>query len=69
MREQLGLVGDLDDAAEIHHRDAMADMLDHGEIVRDEQIGEAVLALQVDQQVDDLRLDRDVERGDRLVAR
>ncbi|GAA0007739.1 hypothetical protein BRDID11002_77450 [Bradyrhizobium diazoefficiens] len=43
-------------------------MGDHGEVVRDEEIGEAVLALQVDQQIDHLRLDRDVERGDRLVA-
>ena len=43
-------------------------MLDHGEIVRDEQIREAELALQIDQQVDDLCLHRDVERRDRLVA-
>ena len=33
----------------------------------DEEIGEAELALQVAQQVDDLRADRDVERADRLV--
>ena len=59
---------DLDDLAEIHHRDAVADVLHHGEIVGDEQVGQAELALQVLQQVDDLRLDRDVERGDRLVA-
>ena len=38
------------------------------EIVRDEQIGEFELALQVLQQVDDLRLHRNVERRDRLVA-
>src|SRR4051812_17424809 len=66
--EQFGLVGDLDNAAEIHHRDAVADVGDDGEIVRDEEIGEAVLALQVDQQIDHLRLDRDVERRHRLVA-
>ena len=40
----------------------------HAEIVRDEQIGEAELVLQVLQQVDHLRLDRHVERRDRLVA-
>ena len=44
-------------------------MGDHGEIMRDEQIGEAVLALQVDQQVDHLGLDRHIERRHRLVAR
>jgi hypothetical protein len=43
-------------------------MLHDAEIVRDEEIGEAELALQILQQVDDLRLDRDVERRDRLVA-
>ena len=59
---------DLDDAAEIHHRDAVADVPHDREIVRDEQDREAELALQVAQQVEDLRLDRDVERGDRLVG-
>ena len=66
--EQRLLVGELDDAAEIHHRDAMADVLDHGEVVGDEQVGEFQFLLQVHQQVDDLRLDRHVERRYRLVA-
>ena len=66
--EQGALVGHLDDAAKIHHRDAMADVLDHGEVVGDEKVGELELLLQVDQQVDDLGLDRDVERRHRLVA-
>ena len=43
-------------------------MLDDGEVVADEQHREAEIALQVLQQVDDLRLDRDIERGHRLVA-
>ncbi len=38
------------------------------EIVADEDHGDAVLLLKVAQQVDDLRLDRDVERRNRLVA-
>ena len=45
-----------------------ADVLDHRQVVRDEQVGEAELLLQVLEQVDDLRLDRHVERRDRLVA-
>ena len=32
--EDGGLVGDLDNAAEIHHGDAMPDVLDHAEVVR-----------------------------------
>ena len=45
-----------------------ADVLDHRQVVRDEQVGEAELLLQVLEQVDHLRLDRHVERRHRLVA-
>ena len=38
------------------------------QVVGDEDVGEAEFALQVGQQVDDLRLDGHVERGHRLVA-
>ena len=58
----------LHDAAEIHDDDAVGDVFDDGEIVGDEEVGEAELALQIVQQVDDLRLDRHVERRDRLVG-
>ncbi len=54
-------------AAEIHHDDPVADVPDHVEIVGDEQHGEPEVALQPGEQIDDLRLDRDVERRDRLV--
>ena len=58
----------LDDAAEIHHRDALAEMPHDRQIVRDEQVGQAEALAQILEQIDDLRLDRDVERRDRLVA-
>ena len=57
-----------DDAAQIHDDDAIAEMLDHAEIVADEQIGEVQILPQVHEQVENLRLDRHVERRDRLVA-
>jgi hypothetical protein len=38
------------------------------QVVRDEQVGEIELRLEIFQQVQDLRLDRDVERGHGLVA-
>ena len=41
---------------------------DDREVVRDEEVGELELVLQVDEQVQDLGLDRDVERRDRLVG-
>src|SRR5690606_9922058 len=44
------------------------DMLDDREVVRDEQIAETALLLQIHEQVDHLRLDGHVERGYRLIA-
>ena len=43
-------------------------MLHDREVVRDEQVRDVALGLKVLEQVQDLRLDRDVERADRLVA-
>ena len=65
---QIGGRRELDDLAEVHHGDAVGDVLDDREIVRDEQVGEPAVALQILQQVDHLRLHRDVERRHRLVA-
>ncbi len=59
---------DLHDLAEIHHGDPVADPLHHRHVVRDEQVGEAQFRLEVEHQVHDLRLDRDVQRRDRLVG-
>ena len=41
--------------AEIHHRDPVGDVLHHGEIMRDEDVGKAEPVLQVAQQIEDLR--------------
>ena len=65
--QRLGVRG-LDDGAEIHHGDAVGDVLDHREVVRDENIGKPQPLLQVAQQIEDLRANGNVERGDRLVA-
>jgi len=65
--EECRLVGDLDDLAEIHYRDAVAELLDDGEVVGDEEIREAEFTLQVAEEIDHLRLHRDVERRGRLV--
>ena len=46
----------LDDPAQVHDGDVMADVAHHAQVVRDEDIGQAQVALQVHQQVDDLRL-------------
>ena len=56
------------DLAEVHHGDAVGDMLHDREIVADEHIGQAKARLKRPHQIDDLRLDRDVERRNRLVG-
>ena len=58
----------LDDAAEVHHGHPVGDVLDDAEVVGDDEVGEVELALQPLEQVDDLRLDGDVERRHGLVA-
>src|SRR3954468_16239645 len=58
----------LDKLAEIHDRDPVAHVMDYGEIVRDEEQREPKLALKPAQQVEDLRLDRDVQCRDGLVT-
>ena len=58
----------LDDAAEIHHDDALAEMAHHAEVVRDEHEGEPAPLPQLLEQHQDLRLHADVERRDRLVG-
>src|ERR1700730_9125030 len=58
---------DLDNAAQIHHRDTVGDVLDDLEIVADEEIGQIQPALQIEQEVEDLAAHGDIERRGRLV--
>ena len=55
-----------DDATLEHDRNPAGDVANDPEIMADEEIGDAIATLQSDEQVDDLRLDRDVERRDWL---
>ena len=58
----------LHDTAEVHHRHPVGHLAHHCQVVRDEEVGEPSPPLQVEQQVEHLRLHRDIERGHRLVA-
>ena len=57
----------LHEAPQVHHADAVAQVAHHAQVVGDEQVRQAVLATQVGEQVEDLRLDRHVQRRGRLV--
>ena len=50
----------LDELAEIHDGDAIADMAHHAEVMGNEQIGDLEARLQIPQQIDHLGLDRHV---------
>ncbi len=57
----------LDDLAVVHYRHPLAHVRDDGEVVGHQKERQAVLASQPLQQVEYLRLDRDIERRGRLV--
>src|SRR5438128_3085995 len=61
-------VGQLDDLSQVHDGHAITDVLHHPKVVRDEQVGQLELGLQLGHQVEYLRLDRHVERGHRLIG-
>src|SRR2546423_8452416 len=59
---------ELYDLAQVHDGDPIAHLLHPRHVVRDEQVGEVEFVLQVFEQIQDLRLDRHVQGGDRLVG-
>ena len=67
MGEEVGLGADFHGSAEIHHDDVVGHVLDHRQVVADEEIGKAEPFLKIDQKVQDLALDREVEGGDGFI--
>src|SRR5579871_169087 len=59
---------DFDDFSATHDGDAVTQVAHHGHGMRDEEVGKAEVALELFEQVYDLRADADVERGDGLVT-
>ena len=68
LREQRLDARFLDDLAAVHHDHARRDLGDDAEVVRDHRDRRAEPLLQIREQLEDLRLDRDVECGRRLVG-
>jgi len=60
-------VGQLRHHAQVHDPDPVADVLHDGQVVGDEQVGQPQLLLEVVEEIQDLALDRDIERRDRFV--
>ena len=60
-------IAGFDDAPQIHDADAVADVADDVQIVRDEQIRKPQLILKAHQQIQHLRLNGNIQRGNRLI--
>ena len=52
----------------MHHREVGGDLVHHADVVGDQDVSEPQFLLKIDEQVQDLRLDGDVERRRGLVA-
>ena len=68
MREDILGRTAFDNAAALHHRHFMRHKFDHGKVVRDEQVRHALLGLDLPQQIENLRLHRNIQCGSRLIA-
>ncbi|MPM08771.1 hypothetical protein SDC9_55087 [bioreactor metagenome] len=65
--EDLGHRAGLDDVSAIHHHHPVGHLRHDGYVMREEQHGHPVFALEPVDQAEDFGLDRDVERGGRFV--
>jgi hypothetical protein len=57
----------LHDPAEVQHRGLLTELLDHREVVRDQHVREPAIAAELGDELEDARLDRDVQRARRFV--
>ena len=51
-----------------HNGDPVSNIIDHGQVVRNKQIGQPQVFLEILHKIEDLRLHRDIKRRDRFVA-
>ncbi len=66
--EQVVLRSDLHDLSQVHDRHPVADVLHHAEVVGHEEVGQREPLPKIGQQIDDLRLNGDVQRRDGFVG-
>ena len=57
-----------DQLSKIHHRNIIGNMLYNRHIVRDEHISQSPLLLQILKQIQNLSLNRHIQRGNRLIT-
>ena len=57
----------LNERSKIQNRHTIGNMLDHRQVMGNEKIGQSHLFLQIHKKIDDLCLNRNIKRGDRLI--
>jgi hypothetical protein len=67
-REQPFSWRDFNEDAMLHHCDALCELAHEIQVMRDQKYSQTIATLQVQQQIDDSRADRDIERGRWLVG-
>ena len=58
---------EFNDLTKIHHRHAIAHVTDHRDVMRNQHKRQIALALQFDQQIEDLRLYGNIQGGGRFI--
>src|SRR6185437_2906958 len=66
--EELGHPGGFDDPSRVHDEHSIAELADDSQVMSDEQYARLVCFADLAEQVEYLCLDRDVQRGRRLVS-
>ncbi len=66
--EQGSRLRSLDKQTEIHDTDAISHVAHHRQVMADERAGQAELGLKILHQIQNLRLDQDIEGGCRLIG-
>ena len=60
-------LANLDEFAQVHDADPIAHVLNRGQVVADQEVGDAEFVLQIFEEIEDLRADGDIQRRDWLV--
>src|SRR5262245_65600780 len=61
-------LADLDDPSTMHHGNAVAHVADHADVMADDDVAELELVTEIEQQVENLRSKRNIERRGRLIG-
>ena len=65
---QLIAVGKFHHSAKVHNADTVGNMLNNGQIMGNEQISQIHALLQILKHIDNLRLNRNIQRRNRLIT-